>query len=66
MLSQKSDDGPHIAVKTQRNNTPNRSPQFTQVPLQDWAVLITPSSYNMRISPLSNTIPKERDFRGQL
>jgi len=39
MLSQKSDDGPHIAVKTQYNNTPNGSPQYTQVPLQDWAAV---------------------------
>jgi hypothetical protein len=38
MLSQKSDDGPHIAVKTQCNNTPNGSPQYTQVPLHKWAV----------------------------
>ncbi len=27
------------------------------VPLQDWAVFIIPSSYNLHISPLSNTIP---------
>ena len=40
MLSQKSDDGPHIAVKNQCNNTPNDSPQYTQVPLQEWAVFI--------------------------
>ena len=40
MLSQKSDDEPHIAVKTQCNNTPNDSPQYTQVPLQEWAVFI--------------------------
>jgi len=40
MLSQKSDDGPHIAMKIQCNNTPNGSPQYTQVPLQDWAVFI--------------------------
>jgi len=40
MLSQKSDDGPHIAVKTQCNNTPNGSPQYTQVPLHEWAVFI--------------------------
>ena len=65
MLSQKSDDGPHIAVKTQCNNTANDSPQFTQVPVQDWAIII-PSSYNLHISPLSKTILKECDFRGQL
>ena len=53
-------------VKTQCNNTPNGSPQFTQVPLQDWAVFIVPSSYNLSISPLSYTIPTERDFWGQL
>ena len=40
MLSQESDDRPHTAVQTQCNNTPNGSPQHTQVPLQDWAVLI--------------------------
>ena len=57
MLNQKSDDGPHIAVKTQCNSTPNGIPQFTLVPLQDWAVFIIPSSYNLHISPLSNTIP---------
>ena len=66
MLSQKPDDGPHIAVKTQCNNTPNGSPQFTQVPVQDWTAFIIPSSYNLCISPLSNTIPKECDFQGQL
>jgi len=66
MLSQKSDDGPHTAVKTHCNSTPNGSPQYTQVPLQDWAVFIIPSSYNQHISPLPNIIPKERDFRGQL
>ena len=38
--SKVSDDGPHIAVKTQCNNTPNGSPQFTQVPLQDHPVTI--------------------------
>jgi len=32
MLSQKSDDWRHIAVKTQCNNTPNGSPQYTRVP----------------------------------
>jgi len=47
MLSQKSDDGSHIVVKTQHNNTPNSNPQFTQVPLQDWAVIIVQSSYNL-------------------
>ena len=66
MLSQKSDDGPHIAVKTQCNNTPNGSPQYTQVPLQDWAFFIIPSSYNLRVSPSSSTIPKKCDFQGQL
>ena len=66
MLSQKSDDGSHIAVKTQCSNNPNSSPQFTQVPPQDWAVFIIPSSYNLSISPLSNPIPKECDFHGQL
>ena len=35
----------------QCNNTPNGSPQFTQVPLQDWAVFIIPSSYKLHISP---------------
>ncbi len=54
MLIQKS-DGRHIAVKTQCNSTPNGSPQFTVVPLQDWAVFIVPSSYNLCISPLSST-----------
>jgi len=62
MLSQKSDDGPHISAKTQRNNTPNGSPQFIQVPLQDKAVLIIPSSYNLRVSPSSSTIPRVCDF----
>jgi len=62
MLSQKSEDGPHIAVKTQCNNTPNGRPQYTLVPLQDWAVFIMSSSYNLRISPLFSTIPKECDF----
>ena len=66
MLSQKSDDGLHIAVKTQCNNTPNGSPQHTQVPLQDWAVFIIPPSYSLHISPLPITIPKECDFQGQL
>ena len=61
MLSQKSDDRPHTAVQTQCNNTPNSSPQHTQVPLQDRAVLIIPSSCNLRISPSSNTILKECD-----
>jgi len=62
MLSQKSDDGPHIAVKTQCNNTHNSSPQYTQVPQQDWAVFIMPSSYNLHINPLPSTIPKECEF----
>ena len=66
MFSQNSDDGPHIAVKTQCNNTPNGSPQFTEVPLQEWAVFIIPSGYNLHISTLSNTTPKECDFQGQL
>ena len=66
MLSQKSDDGPHIAVKTLCNNTPNSSPQYTQMPLQDWAVFIMPFSHNLHISPLSSTTPKECDFWGQL
>jgi len=66
MLSQKPDDGPHIAVKAQCNNTPNGSPKYTQVSLQDWAVFIIPSSYNLHIRPLSNTTPKECVFRGQL
>ena len=48
------------------NNTPNGSPQFTQVPVQDWTAFIIPSSYNLCISPLSNTIPKKCDFQGQL
>ena len=65
-FSVKSYDGTHIAVKTQSSNTPNGSPQFTQVPLQHWAVFIIPSSYNLSISPLSYTIPTECDFRGQL
>jgi len=34
--------------------------------LQDWAVFIIPSSYNLHIRPLSNTIPKECYFQGQL
>ena len=63
MTSQKSDDWPHIAVKTQCNNTPNGSLQFTLVPLQDWAVFIIPSSYNVRISPLSNNIPVTSEDR---
>ena len=58
----KSDDGPHIAVKTQCNDTPNGSPQYTQEPLQDWAISIIPSSYNLSISPSSDTFPKECDF----
>ena len=62
VLSQKSDDWPHIAVKIQCNKAPNGRPQFTQVPLQYWAVIIIPSSYNLHISPLSKTIPKERNF----
>jgi len=66
MLSQKSDDGPHIAVKTQGNNTPNGSLQYTQVTLKDWAVFIIPSSYYLHIRPLSNTTPKECVFWGQL
>jgi len=66
MPSEKSDDGPHIAVKTQRNNTPNGSPQYTHVPLQGWAVFIMSSSYNLHISHLPSTIPKECDFWGQL
>ena len=57
---------PHTAVQTQCNNTPNGSPQHTQVPLEDRAVLIIPSSCNLLISPSSNTILKECDFRGQL
>ena len=66
MLSQKSDDGSHIVVKIQHNNTPNGSPQLTQVLLQDWAVFVIQSGYNLCISHLFNTIPKECDFRGQL
>ena len=62
MLSQKSDDGPHITMKTQCNNTPDGHPLFTEVPLQDWAVFIMPSNYNLHISPLSSNIPKECDF----
>ena len=49
MLSQKSEDGPHIAVKTQSNNTPNGRPQYSEVPLQGWAVFITPLSYNVQV-----------------
>jgi hypothetical protein len=37
MLSQKSDDGPHIVVKTQSNITHNGSTQSATVPVQDWA-----------------------------
>ena len=61
-VNAQSDDGPHIAVKTQCSNTPNSSLQYTQVPLQYWAVFIMPSGYNLNISPLSNTFPTECDF----
>jgi hypothetical protein len=62
----KSDDGRHIAVKTLCNNTPNSSPQYTQVPLQNWADFIIPSGFNLSVSTLSNTFPKECDCWGQL
>jgi len=58
--------GLNIAVKTQCNDTPNSSLQYTQVPLQYWAVFVMPSGYNLNISPLSNTFPTEYDFWEQL